>query len=364
MSPTGPDLSYPQEDLRAFTEGVFQAAGVPPEDAALTADNLIQANLRGTDSHGIARLLVPYARRLRNGQMLPKTEGAVLRERPSTALLDGQNGIGQVVAARAMRLAMEKAERTGAAWVGVCRSNHFGAAGYFAQMALERDMVGIVSTNGPAAVAPFGGRRPMLSTNPLAFAIPAGEEPPVVLDMATTVVSRGRITLFAGQNLEIPSTWALDEDGNPTPNPHAALRGTLQPMAGYKGYGLSLVLDMLCGVLTGASYGMHFSGFLTDYHQPPADVGSLFAAVSVDSFMDAPQFKARVDTALRELKESPRAPGVDRIYAPGEIEHETRLRRLEEGVPLPQEAVEELRALGEECGVPFPNPSQDRSACL
>jgi LDH2 family malate/lactate/ureidoglycolate dehydrogenase len=261
-----------------------------------------------------------------------------------------------VIAARAMELALRKAEATGSAWVMARGSNHFGAAAYFAQMALERDMVGIVSTNGPAAVAPSGGCRPMLSTNPLAFAIPAGEEPPVLLDMATTVVSRGRITLYARKGLEMPAHWALDERGSPTTDPKEALRGTLQPMAGYKGYGLSLVLDLLCGVLPGANYGMHFPGFLLDYDRPPSNVGSLFAALSIDAFCDVSEFKARVDQALREIKSSPRAPGVERIYAPGEIEYETRGRRLADGVPLPPDLIPELRALGEELGLAFPTP--------
>jgi LDH2 family malate/lactate/ureidoglycolate dehydrogenase len=356
------DSCYASEDLRRFTETALQAVGVSPSDAALTADNLIEANLRGVDTHGITRVLVPYIRRIQKGLMLPNAPVTVVRERPSTALLDGTNGLGQVVGARAMRLAIEKARTTGAAWVSVLNSNHFGTAAYYAQMALEHDMVGMVATNGPAAVAPWGGKQAMLSTNPIAVAIPTGSEPPVVLDMATTVVSRGRITLFAQRNLEIPPSWALDEEGEPTSNPHAALRGTLLPMAGYKGYGLSLVVDLLCGVLTGANYGAHFGGHLADYNAPH-NVGSLFSAVSVDSFMDVDAFKQRVDGALREIKESPRAAGTDRIYAPGEIEHETRAKRAACGVPLPPEVVKTLRALGDELGVAFPEPSEGREGC-
>lgn len=329
MPDIAPDVCYRADDLRSFTESILQAVGVPPADAATTADNLIHANLRGVDTHGITRVLVPYVRRIQHGQMDPRTSVTVVRDRPSTALLDGHNGVGQVVAARAMRLAIEKAGQTGCAWVGVRHGNHFGAAAYYALMAAERDMVGMVATNGPAAVAPWGGRQAMLSTNPIAFAIPAGGEPPLVLDMATTVVSRGRIHLFARQNLEIPPSWALDERGEPTTNPNAALRGTLMPVGGYKGYGLSLVIDALSGVLMGAGYGMHAGGYLTDYSAPPQNVGSLFAAVAVDSFMDPSEFRERMDTALREIKDSPRAPGVERIFAPGEIEHETQVRRQE-----------------------------------
>jgi len=354
---------YQPEALRTFAEAAFRAVGVPAPDAEITVDNLIEANLRGVDTHGVTRVLVPYLRRIQKGMMLPTTEISVVRERPSTALLDGHNGIGQVIATHAMQLAIRKAAVTGSAWVSVNHSNHFGAAAYYAQMAVQHDMVAMVATNGPAAVAPWGGRQPILSTNPLAFAVPAGNEPPVILDMATTVVSRGRINLFAKQNLEIPWGWALDEEGRPTTNPHAALRGTLLPMAGYKGYGLSLIVDLLSGVLSGANYGMHFPGHLAEYDRPPHNVGSLFAVVSVDSFMDVDQFKERVDIALREIKDSPCAPEIDRIYAPGEIEYETRQRRLQEGIPLPAEVISDFRSLALELGIAFPDASEDGSAC-
>lgn len=357
------NAQYRPEALRRFAEAAFEAVGVPPPDAAITVDNLIEANLRGVDTHGITRVLLPYIRRIQKGMMRPTTEVTVVRERPSTALLDGRNGIGQVIATRAMELAIEKAAVTGSAWVSVFHSNHFGAAAYYAQMAVQRDMVAMIATNGPAAVAPWGGRQPILSTNPIAFAVPAGNAPPVVLDMATTVVSRGRINLFAKQNLEIPYGWALDEEGRPTNNPHAALRGTLLPMAGYKGYGLSLIVDLLSGVLSGANYGMHFAGHLAEYDRPPHNVGSLFAAVSVDSFMEVDRFKERVDVALREIKDSPLAPGVERIYAPGEIEFETRQRRLKEGIPLPAEVISDFRSLATELGIAFPDASEDGSAC-
>jgi LDH2 family malate/lactate/ureidoglycolate dehydrogenase len=351
------------EALREFAEAAFRAVGVPAADASITVDNLIEANLRGVDTHGITRVLVPYIRRIQKGMMLPVTETTVVRERPATALLDGGNGVGQVIAARAMRLAIEKASVAGCGWVSAFHSNHFGAAAYYAQMAVERDMVGMIATNGPAAVAPWGGRQPILSTNPIAYAVPAGSEPPVILDMATTVVSRGRINLFAKQNLEIPQGWALDEEGRPTNNPLAALRGTLLPLGGYKGYGLSLVVDLLCGVLTGANYGMHFAGHLAEYDRPAHNVGSLFVAVSVDSFMDVDRFKERIDIALREVKDSPRAPGVDRIYAPGEIEHETRQRRLRDGIPLPPEVIDDFRSLATELGILFPTPIEDGFEC-
>jgi LDH2 family malate/lactate/ureidoglycolate dehydrogenase len=259
-----------------------------------------------------------------------------------------------VIGTRAMEIAIEKARRCGSAFVGVCHSNHFGTCAYYSMMALDHDMIGMCVTNGPAAMAPWGGRERILSTSPISYAVPAGEERAFVLDLATSVVARGRIVLYAKQNLPIPEGWAVDEEGRPTTDASAALRGLLAPMGGYKGYGLSLAVDLLSGVLTGANFGKHFDGTLFDYDRPPADVGSLFAAIDIDAFMDVGRFKARMDQALREIKHSPRAEGVERIYIPGEIEAECAERRRREGIPIPDEVVREFVELGDELGVPFP----------
>jgi len=259
-----------------------------------------------------------------------------------------------VGAARAMRLAIDKAAKTGVAFVAVTHSNHYGAAAYWAMMAPEHGMIGFSSTNAPATVAPTGGRTAMLGTNPFAFAIPAGQEQSMVLDLATTVVARGRVMLYAKQNKPLESGWAFDERGVPTTDPHAALKGLLAPIGGYKGYGISLAIDLLCGVLTGSSYGSHFPGFLADNLKEPTDVGSVFAAINIESFMDLPEFKASMDKALREMKNSERADGVKRIYIPGEIELETKADRLKHGIPIPEAVVKDFVALGQELKVPFP----------
>ncbi len=347
-------ILYPAEKLRAFTLQVFQKVGVSPEDAELVTNSLIEANLRGVDTHGVTRMLNVYIKRLQVGVMSPRTSLVVVREKAATALIDCHNSIGQVGATRAMQLAIKKAKETGTAFVAVTHSNHYGAAAYYAMMALEHGMIGFSATNAPAAVAPTGGRKPLLGTNPLAVAIPAGEELPVVLDFATTVVARGRIVLYAKQNKPLEPGWAFDEMGRPTVDPQAALRGLLAPIGGYKGYGLALVVDLLSGVLTGANYGAHFPGFLADNLETPSDIGSVFAAVNVESFMDLPEFKVRMDAALREIKQSPLAEGARRIYIPGEIEFETKAERLQNGIPVPEPIVKEFIALGEELGVPFP----------
>lgn len=349
-------ILFPPDKLRAFTLQVFQKVGVSPEDAEIVTDSLIEANLRGVDTHGITRVLGVYIKRIQAGVMSPRTELEVVRENASTALIDCKNSIGQVAATRAMQLAIKKARETGTAFVAVTHSNHYGAAAYYTMMASDQDMIGFSATNAPATVAPWGGRKPMLGTNPISFAIPAGEELPVVVDFATTVVARGRVLLYAKQNKPLEPGWAFDERGRPTVDPQAALRGLLAPIGGYKGYGIALGVDLLCGVMTGSNYGPHFPGFLADNMEKPSDIGSIFAALNVESFMDLAEFKARMDVALREFKNSDLADGVDRIYIPGEIEFETKAERLRNGIPVPEPIVKEFEELGEELGVPFPKP--------
>jgi LDH2 family malate/lactate/ureidoglycolate dehydrogenase len=347
-------IMFPADKLRGWTQEVFQKVGVSKDDAILLTDSLIEANLRGVDTHGITRMLCVYVERIRKGVLSPKTNLVVVREKASTALIDCRNSIGQVGAARAMRMAIDKAAKTGVAFVAVTHSNHYGAAAYWAMMALEHGMIGFSSTNAPATVAPTGGRTAMLGTNPFAIAIPAGQEQPMVLDLATTVVARGRILLYAKQNKPLEPGWAFDHRGVPTTDPHAALKGLLAPIGGYKGYGIALAVDLLCGVLTGSHYGAHFPGFLADNMIDPTDVGSIFAAVNVESFMDLPEFTAGMDKALREIKSCEKAEGVKRIYIPGEIEFGMKAERLKNGIPIPEPVVKDFVALGKELALPFP----------
>lgn len=345
---------YSPEALRSFATAVFEKVGVIPEDAALVADSLIEANLRGVDTHGVTRMLCVYVKRIQLGLMEARTRVKVVSDRPSVTLLDGQNSIGQTVAKRAIDTAIDKAARTGCAMVGVTNSNHFGASAYWSMMALPHDQIGIAMTNSPALVAPWGGRRAMLGTNPLSVAFPGGSEGSVVLDMATTTVARGRVVLFDKQNIQLEPGWAFDAAGRPTTDPHEAMKGLLQPLGGYKGYGLALVVDLLSGILTGGDYSYHLGGPLADDLSRPTGVGSFFGAIAVDAFMDAAEFKRRVDKVIREVHESPKAEGVSRIYVPGEIEVDSTIRRRREGIPLPEVVVKEFVEMGDELGVPFP----------
>jgi LDH2 family malate/lactate/ureidoglycolate dehydrogenase len=253
-----------------------------------------------------------------------------------------------------MRMTIEKARQTGVAFSAVTHSNHYGMSAYWAMMPLPHGMIGFSATNAPAVVAPTGGCTAMFGTNPFAIAIPADRERPVVLDLATTVVARGRVVLYAKQDKPLEPGWAFDERGVPTTDPHAALRGLLAPIGGYKGYGIMLAVDLLCGVLTGSNYGAHFPGFLADNMVEPTDVGSVFAAVNVESFMDLPEFTAAIDRALREIRTSTRTEGVERIYIPGEIEFEMKAERLVNGIPIPEAVVRDFIALGRELAIPFP----------
>jgi len=309
MSGVNGSIVYPVDRLREWTQEIFQKVGVSHNDAILLTDSLIEANLRGVDTHGITRMLCVYVERIRRGVMSAKSDTAIVREKASTALIECNNSIGQMGAAHAMRTAIEKAVKTGAAFTAVTHSNHYGMAAYWAVMALPHGMIGFTATNAPAAVAPTGGCQAMFGTNPFALAIPAGRERPVVLDLATTVVARGRIVLHAKQDKALEPGWAFDYRGLPTTDPHTALKGLLAPIGGYKGYGIMLAVDLLCGVLTGSNYGTHFPGFLADNMVEPTDVGSVFAAINIESFMDLQEFTAAMDKALEEIRTSPRAAG-------------------------------------------------------
>lgn len=336
------------ERAKQMCQDMLRAAGVPAQHAELVADTLVFAELRGVSSHGLARL-GSYIRRVKLGLMNPTASPCVLQKGASTALVDGCNGFGQVVTMRAMNLAIEMAGATGAAVVGVRNSNHFGTAAYYVMAAVNVGMIGMVLSNAAPAMAPWGGAVAMLGTNPLAVGIPAGEEPPILLDMATSAVARGKIRLAAKKGEKIPEGWALNSKGDPTTVPQEALAGTLLPASGPKGYGLALVIDVLSGVLTGSGFGKTVKAL--DDMSGPVRAGHFLAAINVQAFTDLPSFKSDVDALIRQVRACPRAAGVDRIYLPGEIEFEAAARLRKEGIALSDKVAADLRALGAELGV-------------
>lgn len=337
--------------LLRFSAACFEKLGVTPRDAQITAENLLFANLRGVDSHGVIRLKI-YTERLRAGGFKANVRPRIVSEEASCALLDAGNGLGQVAGVEAMKLAIAKAGQTGAALVGLKNSNHFGAAAFYAIQAVESGMIGFAATNAGASMAPTGGREGRLGNNPVAIAVPAGKYPPLVLDMATGAVAWGKIFLAQQKGEKIPASWALDKNGVPTDDPNAAAdRGLIQPFGGYKGYGLSLFIDILTGVLVGGGFSTHVKS-LYQKLESPSDVAQTFAAIKIDSLMLHAEFCRRVEEIIDLMHACPRAPGSDRIYVPGEIEHETEQRRRSEGIPINATLREELIALARDLGVP------------
>jgi len=354
------------EPLADFCTRVFVSLDVPPEDAAVTADNLVAANLRGVDSHGVARLR-RYVNGLRQGVMVPRPVVRVVHETAATALVDGGAGLGQPVSARAMKMAIDKAAQVGAGFVSVRNSNHYGIAGYYAMMALEHDCIGISTTNADVLVVPTFGRDAVLGTNPISVAAPAGKERPFVLDMATSTVPRGKLEEYDRKEKPMPLGWATDETGVPTADAGRVLRnfmsragGGLLPLGGageesggHKGYGLALLVDILSGVLPGSGYATNIYPKTPEGQPLPANVGHFFGALRVDGFRPLEEFKASMDDIMHSLKSTPKAQGQERIYIHGEKEFEMADERRAHGIALHAKVVSDLRKIADETGVRF-----------
>ncbi len=337
--------------LHTFCCNVLQAVGVPPDEATIVADSLTRADACGLDSHGLVRLLPVYTGRLQKGSTKPQPNIQVVQSSQSTALIDGDAGLGQVVGYRAMETAIGLARETGVGVVGVRNSSHFGTAAFFLEQATRADMIGFVMTNAPSNVPPHGGRQRYFGTNPLGIGVPCQTEPPVILDMSTTVVAKGKITIaYKNGQEEIPLGWALDEEGRPTTSAAAAIQGAMLPMAGHKGAGLALMVDVLCGVLTGAAFNRHIIS-LYDTGEQYQNLGHFFMALNVESFMPIEMFKAKMDAFVQDVRAQPRQPDVERIFVPGEIEHEREAENRRLGIVLTKAGWAELNALAELVGV-------------
>ena len=348
------------QDLKDYMVRFFINLSVSPEDAAIAADVLLSADLRGVDSHGMIRLNTYYGDRIRKGLIDPKPAINVVHETATTMLIDGANGLGHPVSYRAMEHCIKKARQTGLAMVTVRNSNHYGIAGYYAMMALKENMIGISFTNSQPLVAPTYGRTAILGTNPIAVAVPAGSERPYVLDMATSIVPIGRITVYDKAGKPIPEGWGIDGKGQVTTDPTEVLEGgALMPlggidvMRGYKGYGLGLMVDIFSGVLSGSAFGAD-----VDIHDGKhfARTGHFFAAIDITAFRPLEEFKHDMDGLINMLKDSPKAVGQDRIYIHGEKEFETSDRNNRLGVPLIAPVVDDLRKSGHETGIEFDLP--------
>ncbi|MBJ7451192.1 MAG: Ldh family oxidoreductase [Blastococcus sp.] len=339
-------------ELRGFGAGALVALGVPHDDAALVADSLVQADLWGHQSHGLLRLPW-YVARLRSGVMRAATDPSVLSDTGPLVLLDGHDGIGQVLTERARLMAVERARSHGVGVVGVRNSNHFGTAMYFTRRAAADGCVAVLTTNASPAMAPWGGREKRLGTNPWSIAAPAPGGRVVAVDIANTAVARGKVYLAKNRGEAIPENWALTADGAPTTDPAQGVLGVILPMAGHKGYAITFLMDVLSGALTGSAVG-------TGVHGPyEADersgCGHLFLALDPAAFGDRAGYEARVQTLMDEVKDVPLAQGFDEVFHPGEVEDRAEAANLAAGgVLLAEQSLTDLRALGAELGVPFP----------
>ncbi|MFW6368488.1 MAG: Ldh family oxidoreductase [Spirochaetota bacterium] len=339
---------YAIDDLRAFSIACLTAMDVAESDAEHVTNCLLFAERTGHPSHGIVRLPV-YAKRVRAGVVKARATPRVEMQFGGLVVMDGDNGLGPVVGTRAMEEALAIAQSSGAALVAVRQSNHFGSAAFYTRRAMEAGLIGVAGSNAPPNMAPFGGKDRFLGTNPLSIAVPAGNQPPIVFDMASSVVARGNIILAAQANKPIPEGWALGPDGNPTTDAARALEGPVLPFGGAKGSAISLLIDVFSGVLSGAAYGRHLSTLENlNTHQ---NLGHFFAVLDPRRFADADEFRTRMDDLISQLKSTPTAPGFEEILVPGEIEARAIARSEVEGIPVSADVENQLKELAKTVGV-------------
>lgn len=352
------------ETIENFMADVFEGVGVPENEARICADVLITADKWGIDSHGIGRLKTIYYDRIRDGIQFPVTNFELLREGPTTAVVDGHHGMGQVIAKKAMDLAIDKARRYGMGMVAVRNSTHFGICGYYLKMAADAGMIGMVGTNARPSIAPTFGVENMLGTNPLTFGFPTDEAFPFLLDCATSVTQRGRIEVYARAGEKIPQGLVIDEQGNSMTDPEQVLidlvkgKAALAPLggigedtAGYKGYGYATVVEVLSAALQGGAFLKQLTGFDKDGRKVPYRLGHFFMAVNIEAFTGLADFKQATGGILRQLRASKKAPGRDRIYTAGEKEYLAWLERKDKGVPVGRKLQEEMLVMRDELGL-------------
>lgn len=333
--------------LITFTEAVLSAVGLPAADAHLVADSLVRADLWGHQSHGVMRLSW-YVARIRAGVVHAVTQPELVVDAGAVAVLDGRDGVGQVIASRAAHEAIRRAKVHGIGAVAVRNSNHFGTAAYFTRLATPEGCIGLLTTNASPAMAPWGGRKKTVGNNPWSVAAPAGSHPPMVLDIANTVVARGKVFLARQKGLPIPAGWAINVSGEPTTDPAEALAGIILPMGEHKGYAISVALDVLSGILTGSAFGTDVHGpYQTEYR---GGCGHLMIALNIETFLPLTEFNIRMERLIDELKSVPLAKGFDEVFYPGEIEARNEDRYLREGLLLPRQTLVDLTKLARETG--------------
>ena len=357
-----PEQLFPYQQLFDFTESIFRKIGCSAEHAHTATQSLLSADLRGIDSHGVARLS-GYVRLWEVKRVNATPHIKVIHETPSTAVVDGDSGLGLVIAPFAMQIAIEKAKLVGTGWVSVQNSNHFGIAAHHAMMALQYDMMGIAMTNASPLVAPTFSIDKMLGTNPICVAAPAGNEPAFVADLATTTAANGKLEILQRKNVQTPTGWVQDKDGNPSNDPHALKTGgALLPLGGdrehgsHKGYALGAVVDIFSALLSGANYAPWVPPFPAyvpmPAQQPGKGIGHFLGAMRVDAFRPADDFKKNMDHWIQGFRNAKTIPGEEKVLVPGDPEREYEAERMANGIPLLQQVVDDLQSLGEKFGLP------------
>lgn len=336
--------------LSGLCQKLMMAEHMSEADARICADNLVDADLCGVESHGVSRMN-NYMKRLRTGVVDSRGVCTVEKECAGSLYIHGGNAMGMVVGTFAMKKCIEKARESGCCFAAANNSNHFGMAAYYVRMAAEAGMIGITGTNAPPNLAPWGSSQKYMGTNPIAFGAPTMEEP-VILDMAPSVVAMGKIILAAKLGKTIPEGWVVTKDGKPTTDPVEGQYGTLLPIGGAKGSGLAIFMEILCGVLSGAGVGPHINHFWNDFEHPQ-NVGHFFCAIDVDKFVGLEPFKKNISQIIGEMKSLPKNPGVTEIFMPGEIENRKRAERRANGISLSDSVYDELKALAEQYHVEF-----------
>lgn len=354
--------TFSEDQLRQFTHTVFLKLGCSEEHARLAADVLIRSDLRGIDSHGVARLS-GYVRLWEKGRINSTPDIRVVHETPTTATVDGDAGLGLVVAPFAMQVAIEKARQFGSGWVSVRNSNHFGIAGYHALMAVENEMIGFAMTNASPLVAPTFSTERMLGTNPMCYAFPAGKYPPVIVDMATSSAANGKLEIAQRSGKQVPAGWIQDKDGQVSTDPHELKRGgSLLPLGSdrdhgsHKGFGLSATVDILSAVLSGANYGPWVPPFVA-FMEPSANpvgsgIGHFLGAMRVDGFRPVEDFKAHLDNWIERFSSATPVSGDQRVIIPGQPERDAEMDRKVNGIPVIDAVVTDLNGLAEKLEIP------------
>ncbi len=352
------------DTMENFMVDVFKGVGVPEADAKVCAEVLITSDKRGIDSHGIGRLKPIYYDRIKEGIQNTVTEFEIVRETPTTAVIDGHDGMGHVIGKRAMQMAIDKAKKFGMGMVAVRNSTHYGIAGYYSLMAVEQGMIGMTGTNARPSIAPTFGVENMLGTNPLTFGIPTDEEFPFVLDCATSITQRGKIEVYDRMGKDLPEGWVIDANGNTRTDTHEVLldlvrgKAALAPLGGigeetggYKGYGYATVVEILSAALQGGAFLKGLLGFNEDGSKSPYHLGHFFMAIDINAFTEVESFKKTSGDILRDLRASKKAPGQEKIYTAGEKEYEAWLYRKDKGVPVNEALQKDMITLKKELGL-------------